>query len=128
MYEGIARPALTVPTRQTAVPGEGVPELHKESTSVLRGIRCVNAVVKVDLRLPPSRPAVLGQPIDEGLTVLLRGVEIGMAQRAPVDVTPGFDRFRVLRAPPFQAFLLLVETSIGQRHSGHDRLALADTS
>jgi len=44
-----------------------------------------------------------------------------LAQRAPVDVTPGFDRFRVLRAPPFQAFLLLVEASIGQRHSGHDR-------
>src|SRR5438093_11078992 len=97
---------------------ERVSQLEKSASSVLCGVGRLNTMVEMNLNLTPPLRAVLGQAGDQGVIVLLGRVEIGMTQGAPIGITPASDRLRILRAPPLDTLLLLLE---GRVRPGYPR-------
>jgi hypothetical protein len=87
--------------------GQPVAEFRQYSTRVLCGVGKRKSVVQVDLNFSPTGMAVIGEPIEQTLVVLLGGIEICMNEWAAVMVSQAVYNFWVFSRPPFQASLLL---------------------
>src|ERR1700691_4661413 len=66
-----------------------------------------NPVMQMDLRLAPSRVAMLSQNFDQAFVILLRRIKIGVNKRPAFMVAPPVGCLRILATPPLQAPLLL---------------------
>src|SRR2546425_11123993 len=120
VHEGVAGRPLAVPAREAAMDRERVPELDEHPAGVLGDVGLGGPMVEVNLDLAPARPAMLGQPVDENLVVLLRRVEIGGAQWEVVGITPRADRRRIFRAPLLHPAFLLVGRRVRLGRLRHD--------
>ena len=78
-------------------------------------------MVQVNLDFAPSGPAMLGQSGDKRLVVLLRGIEVGMNERAPFRIAVGSEPGGVFAAPAFQSAFLFSVRSEPSADLRHDR-------
>ena len=86
--EGVAQVALPIEARQAPVASQPVDELQEHGSRSGGGVGGIEAVMEVDLDLPPSRPAMFGQTAHDPLVVLLGGKEVRVAERPAVIVAP----------------------------------------
>src|ERR1700677_1956425 len=84
-----------------------IAEFGEHTACVLSAIRMRRSVMEMDLNFSPTGVAMLGQPLEQALIVLLGRIKIGMQQWAAVVVSPTVENFRVFGRPIFQATLLL---------------------
>src|SRR5215470_16038110 len=84
--ERITRETLSVPGRQAAVSGEGVPELDQRFARVSSCIGRGDPVMQMDLDFSPAGLAVFSQPLNKSLLVLLGRKEVGVSQRIAIGV------------------------------------------
>jgi hypothetical protein len=99
----------------TMAKGEVVAEFREGAACVFgKGAACVfggvglrRSVVQVNLDFSPASMAVLGEHLEQALVVLLGGIEVGVDERAAIEITPAVDDFGIFADPRFEAALLL---------------------